>query len=132
MILDQIRQFPNFSPDVDAGGRIWNLYGLEDSPDTLISLQVFRHVSDLKCAGIERLKILGRAEPCSAKSDHSPPIHIHTDDDEEGDEVCDYDVSIEPVSLNIANSQHAEEVALAGINIVEVVGDINGYEDSDC
>ena len=40
MILDQIWQFPDFSSDMDAGGRIWNLYGLEDSPDTLISFLV--------------------------------------------------------------------------------------------
>ena len=88
-------------------------------------------MSDLKCAGIERLKILGRPEPCSAKSNHGPPVHIHANDDEEGDEVCDDDVSIEPVTLNIANGEHTEEVAFAGVDVVEVVGDINGYENSE-
>lgn len=58
MILNQIWQFPNFSSNMDAGSRIGNLYGLENGPNTLISLHIFGHMSDLECAGIERLKVL--------------------------------------------------------------------------
>lgn len=57
-------------------------------------------------------------------------MHVHTKDDEEGDEVRNNDVSIEPVPMDITNGEHTEAVALAPVDILDVVGDIDGYKNS--
>jgi hypothetical protein len=57
-------------------------------------------------------------------------MQVHTKDDEEGDEIRNNDVSIEPVPMDITNGEHTEDVALVPVDILEVVGDIDGYENS--
>ena len=59
-------------------------------------------------------------------------MQVHTKDDEEGDEVRNNDVSIEPVPMNITNGQHTEDVSLFRVDILQVVGDVDGYKNSTC
>ena len=59
-------------------------------------------------------------------------MHVHTNYDEKGDKVCDDDVRVEPVAMYVSNGEHAEDVTLIFINVVEVVGNIDGHQDSAC
>ncbi len=57
-------------------------------------------------------------------------MEVDTEDNEKSDEISDYHVSIEPAALNIPNGEHAEDIAFFSFNVVEVVGNIDGYENS--
>lgn len=63
---------------------------------------------------------------------HLLPMNVDTEDNEESDEVGDNDVSIEEGAFNVADCEHAEDVAAFGGDGAEVVDDIDWDEDGAC
>lgn len=56
-------------------------------------------------------------------------MDIHADNDEERYEVGHDDVRVEPITTDVLDSHHTQEIPVGGFDIVDIVGDIDGNED---
>ena len=61
-----------------------------------------------------------------SETNHGPPIDVDEYDDHECDEVGDNDVCVEKFAGDVTDGQHAEYVAFVALDVLEVVGDIDG------
>jgi len=52
--------------------------------------------------------------------------------DEESDEVGNSNVSEEQVATNVSNSEHGKEVTVLGVDVFEVVGNVDRNENATC
>lgn len=132
MVFNQFRQLPDFPANMNAGSGIRDLDGLEDGRETFITLKLFGHASDLQGAGVEGLQIFWGAKPGVTQLKHCPPVQVHSEYNEEGDGVGNYDMSDEKVATHVANGKHAEDVAFALLYMLEVVDNIDRNEDTTC
>jgi len=65
-----------------------------------------------------------------AQPDHSFPVVVDAEDDEECDQVEDHDVCIEKASRDITNGEHTQDVPFLGIDFPQVVDDVDRDEDT--
>ena len=61
-----------------------------------------------------------------AETNHGPPVDVDEHNDHECDEVGYDDVSVEKFARDVADGHHAEDVALVALDMLEVVGDVDG------
>lgn len=132
VILDELRQLPNLAANVDAGGWVWHLYGIEDGLDALIGLVLLRDVHDRQCSSVEGLQVFWGSEPCMAEPGHFLPVHIHEANNEECDEVGNRNVCVEDVAANITDGEHTKDVPALRPDILQVVSHVYGDEDGTC
>ena len=65
-----------------------------------------------------------------AEADHLAPVDVDEAYDEESDEIGDSDVGEEDVAGDVADGEHAEDVAALLVDVFEVVVDVDGDEDA--
>ena len=132
VVLDEVRKSVNFATDVNGGGGVWDLHRLEYGPKALVGLELLRHLGDHERARVERLDVLGRAEPLAPKPHDFAPVNVDEGDDNERDEIVDHDVGNEHVVVDVPDGEHGQDVTRFCWDVPYVVDDVDGDEDSAC
>src|ERR1700742_3692486 len=100
-----MREVSHTEADKHGGGRIWNLNGIEDGPDTFIGLKLLRDARDGQGASVERKGVFRGAEELFTKADHSFPVKPNDDNDDSGDNINNADVGPKEVSSNVTDGE---------------------------
>ena len=111
---------------MDRGGWIGYLDRLEDGPNALVGLELLWNTLNHECASIERIDVLGGAEPDAAHADHSIPVGVNEGEDDKGDDVSHHYVGPEPDSADISDREQQEGILGGVLGYLDVVVDVDG------
>ena len=128
MVVDKGWQPADLATNVHARRWVWNVQLLKEVRETLVALEFPWHVTDAEGAGIEIRNVILGGEPIVPELDHSPPVEVDEEADEECDGIGDPDVDEEPLASYVTDGEHAEDVALLWVDVAEVVKDVDGNE----
>lgn len=82
VVLNQVGKLPNFSANMHTRCWVGHSSTLKNGLEAFVRLELFGHGSDLQCARIEGLHMLGGTKPGLPQLENFGPMEVDAEDDE--------------------------------------------------